>query len=356
MSSNPEPQASTNIFGGALGRSNPLTNIQSTPSSSKQAPATPSQPSSIFSTSHINRTTTAPPFRNPAFTTPRKPFDVDTFSEASAAESSPAVTDNSDFGETPDNDRSYHLDQMTITPASMHRNKNLFGKKQSGKGEIMHTVFSNRDKVRKRKRFNDNKDISGYRLPYRQLDEWDETDYDSDESTTEPARPGPRHSSSSRKRSAARRPKDGWLGNFLSVIQRHPHAPAIMSYWLNTLCNFVMVFGAFYLGWTIWAGFREDFILARRRAKDGILAEIQRCTSNYKQNKCYPLEQRLPAVHQMCEDWYECMIQNENGTKTINTVVLELVEILNSAIMMMHWKTMVRSAFPFFRFTCSCLY
>lgn len=345
MSFDPDSLARTNTFGGALGRSNPLAHIQSAPSDSKNTPGTPSQ-RSIFSTSHISRTAIAPPFRNPAFTTPRKPFDTDTFSEASPAESSPAVTDNSDFGETPDNDRSYHLDQMTITPASMHKNKNLFAKKQSGKGELMHTVFSNRDKVRKRKRFNDNKDISGYRLPYRQTDEWDETDYDSDESTIEPGRPGPRHNSS-RRRSAPPPQKDGWLSDFLSVIQRHPHAPAIMTYWLNTLFNFVLVFGSFYLGWTIWTGFREDFGLARRKAKDGILAEIQRCTTNYQQNKCSPVDQRLPAMQHLCEEWYECMIQNENGTKTINMVILEVVAILNSAIETLHWKTLVRFSFLF---------
>lgn len=375
--------SSSNTFGGALGQTNPLSRIQSiqsaqssTPSSSKNLPGgTPSQPSSssIFattSTSHshnTNRITTAPPFRNPAFTTPRRPFDADAISEASPAESSPTATDNSDFGETPDNNnnnnnrndgRSYHhLDQMTITPASMRKNssKNLlfFPKKQqsSGKGEIMHTVFSSRDKVRKRKRFNDNKDISGYRLPYRQPDEWDETDYDSDESTTDPSRTVPRHgggssTSRSRRRRSPRAPKDGWLGNFLSVIQRHPHAPAIMTYWLTTLFNFVVVSGVLYLLWTTWSGFRDDLLLAHRKAKDGILAEIQRCTASYQQNRCHPVEQRLPAIHQLCEDWYECMIQNENGTKTINTVVLELVEMLNTAIGMMHWKTLVRSISP----------
>ena len=271
------------------------------------------------------------------------------------------ATDHSDFGKTPDHhDRSYHhLDQMTITPATMHnKSKNLLfppKKQQSGKGDIMpHTVFSNRDKVRKRKRYNDNKDISGYRLPYRQPDEWDETDYDSDESTTDPSRTtattdprrhggGGSGSSSSRRRRRSQQ-KDGWLGNFLSAIQRHPHAPAIMTYWLNTLVNFVLVSGFFYLVWTAWSGFREDFTLARRKAKDNILAEIQRCTASYQQNKCHPVEHRLPAIHQLCEDWYECMIQNENSTKTINTVVVELVEMLNSAIELMHWKTLVRCA------------
>lgn len=331
---------------------NPLSRTQSTPSKTKPLPGTPSQqPSSIFSTSHINRTITAPPFRNPAFTTPRKPFDADAYSEAaSPAESSPAATDVSDYADTPENDRAYNdLNQMTITPATMSRQKNLFGassKKQSGKGELMmHTVFPNRDKVRKRKRYND-KDISGYRLPYRQHDEWEETDYDSDESTTE--RPSSSHHNHQRASSrrggggaGGQRKNEGWLANFLSVIQRHPHAPAIMTYWLNTLFNFVLVFGSFYLGWTVWTGFRDDFLIARRKAKDNIVAEIERCTSSYTQNRCHPVEQRLPAMHQLCDDWYDCMLQNEDGAKTIRTVILELAEMLNSAVETLHWKTLV---------------
>lgn len=336
---------------GAFGQ-NPLNRTQSSPSKTKALPTTPSQPASIFSTSHLNRTITAPPFRNPAFTTPRKPFDADAYSEASPAESSPAATDVSDLTDTPENDRSYDLDHMTITPASLSRHKNNMAssRKQSGKGELMHTVFSNRDKVRKRKRYNENKDISGYRLPYRQHDEWDETDYDSDESTIEPGRPSSRHVSRGRSPSKNKNShggrrndnRDGWLSNFLSVIQRHPHAPAIMSYWLSTLFNFVVVFISFYFVYVLWSVLSEDFLLARRKARDGIVAEIERCTTSYTQNKCHPIESRLPAMHQLCDDWYECMLQNENGTKTVHTVILELADVLNSAVGSLHYKTLVR--------------
>ncbi|RYP39200.1 hypothetical protein DL767_002308 [Monosporascus sp. MG133] len=331
-------QQQKNVFGSSsnfntFGQNNPLSRTQSTPSASNALASASSQPASIFSTSHLTRTATAPPFRNPAFTTPRKPFDTDALSEISPADSSPAATDVSDFADTPENDGSYSLDKLIMAPASVHRNKHLLSRKQSGKGEIKPTVFPNRDKVRKRKRYNDNKDISGYRLPYRQHDEWEESEDDSDESTTEPGRPGhePR-----RKRS-----KDGWLGNFLSVIQRHPHAPAIMSYWLNTLFNFVMVLGSFFLMWTIWSGFRDDFLTARRRVQDDVLAEIEKCTSNYRTNKCAPIEQRLPAMHQLCDEWYECMMQREDPGRTVRTAIKEIAEMLNSAVETLHWKTLI---------------
>ncbi|KAK7750146.1 hypothetical protein SLS62_007895 [Diatrype stigma] len=347
-----QQQQRKDVFGssssfGAFGH-NPLNRTQSTPSKTSGLPTTPSQPASIFSTSHLNRTVTAAPFRNPAFTTPRKPFDADAYSEASPAESSPAATDVSDLADTPENDRSYDLDHMTITPASVSRHKNMVSsRKQSGKGELMHTVFSNRDKVRKRKRYNENKDISGYRLPYRQHDEWDETDYDSDESTIEPGRPSSRHVSRGRSPSknknyngGGNNKRDGWLSNFLSVIQRHPHAPAIMSYWLSTLFNFVVVFASFYFLYVIYSVLSEDFLLARRKARDGIVAEIERCTTKYTQNKCYPIEHRLPAVSQLCDEWYECMLQNENGTKTAQTIVLEVANVLNSVVGSLHYKTL----------------
>ncbi|CRK12298.1 hypothetical protein BN1723_009674 [Verticillium longisporum] len=67
--------------------------------SSPSKPLPPLPQTSLFSP-RIQHSSTAPPFRNPAFTTPRKPFDETLFSEA---ESSPALTEASDLpNDTPD--------------------------------------------------------------------------------------------------------------------------------------------------------------------------------------------------------------------------------------------------------------
>ncbi|KAI8631630.1 hypothetical protein F5Y19DRAFT_400135 [Xylariaceae sp. FL1651] len=327
-------QAQTkNTFGGsstsgAFGQ-HTLSRTQSTPS--KPLPPTPLQQTpSIFPSSRIQRTTTAPPFRNPAFTTPRKPFDMDVLSEMSGAESSPAATDGSDFPETPDYDQSTDLAHMTITPATMNKTKSLFAKKLSGKGEILKTTFASRDKVRKRKRFNADKDVSGYRLPYIQQDECDDSEYESDESTFHPSKP----LGGQKKRS-----KDGWFGNFLATIQRHPYAPSILGYWLNFTFSLVCVTGTFWIGWAIIAGLREDFATARDSVRGEILDEMAKCRSDYIDNKCAPKEQRLPAMYELCEQWYACMNKSPDNLKKIQLGAKNIVEIINEIVDTMSYKT-----------------
>ncbi|KAH9897125.1 hypothetical protein F4778DRAFT_744458 [Xylariomycetidae sp. FL2044] len=311
---------------------NSFNRAHSTPS--KPLPPTPSQPGSIFSSSHLQRTTTAPPFRNPAFTTPRKPFDVDAMSEFSAAESSPAATDASDLLETPETDRMHDLAQMTITPASMSRTKSFTNKKASGKGEIAKTMFATRDKVRKRKRYNEDKDISGYRLPYIQQSECEDSDYESDESTFEP---GKAHKQENRRNSQ----QEGWVGSFFALLQRHPFAPEILRYWLELTFSIAFVTIILWVAWSIVSGLRQDFATARNAVRQEILDSISKCTSDYRENKCSPIEQRLPAMYELCDTWYDCMNQNPDHVKNIQLGAKNIIEIVNEIVDTMSYKTMI---------------
>ncbi|KAI2470691.1 hypothetical protein F4781DRAFT_389470 [Annulohypoxylon bovei var. microspora] len=306
---------------------NPFQRTHSTPSPSKPLPPTPPRQSSIFSTSSFQRTNTAPPFRNPAFTTPRKPFDVDALSEVSGAESSPAATDVSDFPDTPENDNSYDVARMTITPSTMNKNRS---KKLSGKGELAKTIFSSRDKVRKRKRYNSDKDISGYRLPYLQENECDESDYESDESTFQP---GKLHKDETKLN------KDGWLGSFLETVQRHPYAPSILGYWVTFAFNLFCVLGACWVGWAVISGLRQDFSTERQSLRADILAEIDKCRTDYLANKCHPIEKRLPAIYEICERWYTCMNKNPDYVKQVSNSAKEMAKILNEIVETMSYKT-----------------
>ncbi|KAI1189171.1 hypothetical protein F5B17DRAFT_392233 [Nemania serpens] len=321
-------------------------------SPSKPLPPTPMHPPqspSIFHSARAQRTTTAPPFRNAAFTTPRKPFDADGLSEISPAESSPAVTDASDFQDTPDHDQSVDLAHMTLTPGTMHRQKLLFPKKASGKGEIAKTIFPTRDKVRKRKRYNADKDISGYRLPYIQSGEGDDLDYESDESTFQPNGP---------QGNQKRRSKDGWIGGFLATLQRHPYAPSILGYWLNFGFSLVCVSGTLWIGWAIIAGLREDFAAARSSVRDEILDEMAKCRSDYIDNKCAPVEHRLPAMFQLCEQWYACMNKNPDHLKKVQLGAKNIVEIINEIVDTMSYKTIALLVllFAIFLFSGRSLY
>ncbi|KAH8648571.1 Di-sulfide bridge nucleocytoplasmic transport domain-containing protein [Xylariales sp. PMI_506] len=323
-----------NIFaqtrGGAFG-SRPQGNIFGGSASTTNSPQKPAaQGPSMF-----HRVNTAPAFRNPAFTTPRKPFDMDVMSEASAAEDSPAPTDISEGGpDTPD-DHARNFGQMTLTPARS-RTTSAILKRSPGKGEIPRgsmATFGNRDKVRKRKRKHDDKDISGFRLPYKQLEEWDDSEgNDSDDSTYQP-------NEHHRPPKATRKSK-GWFSGFLSAIQKNPAAPILLGYWIQLMFNLIIVGVVLWILWIIMAGFRDDFWAAREELRNAVVTEMSECAKHYTTNRCSPVEQRLPAMVAMCEEWEACMNQNPDRVRRVQLGAKNIVEIINSIFETMHWKTL----------------
>lgn len=258
---------------------------------------------------------------------------MDVLSEASPAESSPTATEASEFPETPDHDQSVDMGYMTVTPATMNRYKSLSPKKASGKGEILKPMFSTRDKIRKRKRYNGDKDISGYRLPYRDSGEGDDSDYESDESTFQPNKP--------QRGERKNRSDEGWLGAFLTTLQRHPYAPSILGYWLSFGFSLICMTGTLWVAWTILSGLREDFATARSLVHDELVDEIFKCRNDYIDNKCEPVEKRLPAMFQLCDQWLACMNKNPDHLKKVQLGAKSIVEIINDIVDTMSYKTLV---------------
>ncbi|KAK7916845.1 hypothetical protein PG985_010453 [Apiospora marii] len=323
---------------------NMFSRTQSSSSSSNQPPPSnrndaQSSSTSTSSSAHptFQRTSTAPPFRNPAFTTPRKPFDMDPLSEV---EDSPAATDP-DASElydpdTPeDNYRS--IRHVSLTPARSKSLLQVATRRSPGKGEIPNgrmTMFGTRDKIRKRKRRHDDKDISGYRLPYKYSNEWEESeDPDSDDSTYEPnERP--------RSRSHASAQKKGWFANFLSTVSQHPTAPHVLGYWLTLIFNAAIIGLMFYILVAVITSFRHEMSLVNLKEKSSVLDEITKCTQQYVDNRCHPRDKRLPALDALCNEWDICMNQNPNPDYHVRHGAKNMVEIANTIFETMHWKTM----------------
>ena len=251
----------------------------------------------------------------------------------SAAESSPAVTDASDAAETPE---TQSFSQMTITPS---RAKGLLPKKVSGKGEIAgRPMFGGRDRVRKRKKRHDDKDISGYRLPYKHQEEWEGSEAaDSDDSTFEPG---------ASQRGSRSRSQKGWFSSLLSTIQKHPYAPAILGYWLQFAFNLVVVGVIIWVIYIFIGGMRGDYWAARNELRAELLEEMAKCLSDYTTNRCAPIEQRLPAMNKMCEEWEACMNQDPDRVRSVQLGAKNIIEIFNEVFETMHWKTLVRSSRP----------
>lgn len=318
FASPPKPSAQPNLFAKL-----------STPSKSSQHPP----PSSLFSPQLSSRNT-APPFRNPAFTTPRKPFDEQVFSEASGAEDSPLPAETFDSpNDTPDADRMSDVNMGgTITPAKVdkaHRyGKSAFSPKKhtSGRGEIRgQRDLSVSDLVRKRKRHNYDRDVSS--VMRHQRNGWDDSEESDDSFDSRPQR---------RSRNKSKRDKQG---GWASWLHEYPNTPEYVYRYVKLLGNCIIGFGFLYGFYSVVDVIRSDLRNANESARLELMSKMTECQTQYTMNECARKDR--PALRVMCEEWYDCMMQNPESIMRVKVTVVQLAEILNEFANVVHWKSWV---------------
>lgn len=255
----------------------------------------------------------APPFRNPAFTTPQKRVDEILLSECSGAESSPAQTDTSEIvPETPDFDDD--LGKMTITPftagKTLFRDRSMPRSHAPGRGEI---ARPNRDKVRKRKRGLSDRDVGSVRSRLHYASDGSDSEYEKSSKAR-----GPKNTRQSR----------GWLSGFLGAVSEHPSAPAVISTWLQLAVNFVLMglilFGLF----SVFSGIRSDLAHANEKARAALAQEMAVCNENWIKNQCSP-ETRVPAIAEACREWEKCMQQDPDAIMKTSVTIRNLGAVIN---------------------------
>ncbi|RAL68377.1 hypothetical protein DID88_007108 [Monilinia fructigena] len=224
----------------------------------------------------------APAFRNPAFTTPRKPFTPDIYSEASGIESSPGET--ADAEDTPEIPKTA---SKAITTFSSHTSsrKPLFGKYGANykgtspgvRNDLRRIKLGGQPIAKKRKRQHrdEREDESMGILRHQRKDSASESESESAES-----RPNSR--STERNHDSG---KPGWFSSFLSGIESRPNLPNILSYYaqlaLNTFVVGLIMFGVY----TFWTTIRSDVDKASQKATAEVLSEMANCAKQYAENR-----------------------------------------------------------------------
>ncbi|TVY82443.1 Nucleus export protein brr6 [Lachnellula suecica] len=275
--------------------------------------------------SFINAASTpATPFRNPSFTTPRKPFDTDLFSEASGAESSPA--DNADAEDTPDAART-STTMTSFTGAS--ERKPLFGRygagflgNSPGRAEQRRGKYGNAiaQKVRKRRRTErDYSVVKSHRGDF---------DSDSDSGGSRPTSKGNDEI------------KPSWISNFLNGIESRPNLPNVLSFYLQLGSN-VFLLGLTVFGiYTFWTAIKSDVDKAANEAEAVALSEMATCAHEYARNNCGP-GMRLPALETVCNAWELCANRSPKNVGRAKVSAHTFAQIFNSFIEPISYKAMI---------------
>lgn len=199
----------------------------------------------------------------------------------------------------------------------------------SGKGEIPRGKYGHLDKIRKRKRHNDDRDVATVR--HRIEAEVSGSDLDDADVVPRAVKGDGRK----------KKMKESWLGGFLASITANPTAPDILVSWLQFLLRGMVIVMAIYFVWIMFLSIKRDMNLARDQAISERLGNITLCQHHYHANRCDPASQRPPALQSKCEEWELCMHQDPNDVQSITLGVRQVVELLNELVSAMHYKTMV---------------
>ncbi|OBT83084.1 hypothetical protein VE02_08604 [Pseudogymnoascus sp. 03VT05] len=298
-----------------------------------ESPSKPPPPSSQSAFFSAAPSTTATPFRNPSFTTPRKPFDVDLFSEASGAESSPA--DNADTEDTPDHPKPSRapIAMPAFTSTKLDK-KPIFGRyglsalgspgrDTPRRGKLSDAVAQ---KARKRRRHDRDPVIHSRR-----------GSIDSGSSSTEShSRRHSPHNSHHSSHSG----RQNWFSSLLTGIESRPNLPHLLSYYAQLILNSFLVAVAMYLIYTSIRTIQSDVSKEEARAIDEAHHEIAVCTSHWTTNNCAP-HLRVPAVAAACREWEVCMQADPTQVGRAKISAHTFARIVNEFIEPISLKTML---------------
>ncbi|PNY29440.1 Nitrogen assimilation transcription factor nit-4 [Tolypocladium capitatum] len=325
--------ASRNMFGSPFKSpsrpSNPPVNL-ATPSKSQPPP-----PQTSRFTPQLSSRNVAPPFRNPAFTTPRRPVDEVVLSEASGAEDSPALTEASDYpNDTPEADHWTDANMggaivpLRIDKATRYGRSGLSLKKHaSGKGEIrIHRDLS--VGARKRKRHNYDRDVGSLSRHHHAQDS---DTWDSDSDTSVPPRTSKRSQGKDEQSQAK-----GTFELFFHFLNKYPNAPDHMQRWMQFGANLFLVSVVAYLGWSVVSTVRSDIYKANEIARQELMSKMTECQSQYRMNECAKKDR--PALRVICEEWHDCMMQNPESILRVKVTAKQVAEIINEFSEAMHLK------------------
>ena len=275
-------------------------------------------------------------YRNPSFTTPQKPFEID-FSSGPENQSSPGNADNEDTPELPRKSGISKINPPIVQFAGNKFERKFGGHVSSGRGEIPRKLYTDAipRRVQKRRRRDADRDM---RIALQQGPSYD-TDSDSR------SRPSSQEGSASRQKQQPFGPvkEIGIIPSIFTFIEKHPNLPHILSYYAQFLLNVFLVFFMMYLVYSFWSSIRSDVDLKSREVASETLAEMAVCAREFKENRC-DRSSRVPAMETVCDNWEKCMKQDPTKVGRAKVSANTFAEILNNFIEPISAKTMVSNS------------
>ena len=271
-------------------------------------------------------------FRSSAFTTPRKPIEID-FSSGPENQSSP-LADNEDTPEPPAKSDTAPTDNALVMfhgneHDSRSPTRSIFDSHMPGRGEIFRKPYPGamvRRAHKRRRRGAEGRDV---RILRRHPSDASDYEYHDQPGSSG----GPAHTNAS--------PREiGLIPSILTFVDAHPNLPDVLSRYAQFLLNLFFVGVLMFIVYCFFATIRSDVDEASREVAAETMAEMVACTREFKSNKCDSAD-RVPAMESMCNSWQKCMDRDPAMVGRARVSAQTFAEIITSFAEGISYKTMV---------------
>ncbi|MCJ1414155.1 hypothetical protein MMC32_000480 [Xylographa parallela] len=136
---------------------------------------------------------------------------------------------------------------------------------------------------------------------------------------------------SGQDRSAKPVPQERLVIALLHAVMKYPSLPFQLLTWAQLMFN---IFILFLLGWIIWSfylGIQDDVKARIREEARAIMSEAASCSSHFLNNRCN-MENRVPAMEPLCENWAHCMARAPDTIGGAKITAIAFGEIYSSLI------------------------
>ncbi|MCJ1379332.1 hypothetical protein MMC17_002433 [Xylographa soralifera] len=145
----------------------------------------------------------------------------------------------------------------------------------------------------------------------------------SDESGSD-TRPGPDHS-------AKPAPQEAFIITLLHAVMKYPKLPLQLLYYAQFLFNAFIIALVAWMILSFYVSIQDDVNVRVKEEAQMILSDVASCSSHFHNNRC-DMENRVPAMEPLCENWARCMARAPGSIGRAKISATAFAEIYSSLI------------------------
>ena len=141
-------------------------------------------------------------------------------------------------------------------------------------------------------------------------------------------------------RSAEPVPQEAFMITLLHAVMKYPNLPFQLLTYVQLLFNMFIIFLVAWMIWSFYLTIRTDVDVRFIEEARAVMSDVATCSSHFHNNRC-DMENRVPAMEPLCENWAHCMARAPDSIGRAKISATALAEVYSSLIDPISTKALV---------------